>query len=86
MREIELKFFSLFSSPSPELCQKQMGIYHGDAAVLLRTEMAGILMFRTPEDKNSVVRKANELASNALTTVLADHKEPVYTVVFEGLP
>jgi len=71
---------------SPELCQKQMGIYHGDAAVLSRTEIAGVMLFRTPEDKNTVVRKANDLASAALTAVLADHKEPVYTVSFEGLP
>jgi len=70
---------------SPELCSKQMGIYHGDAAVLLRTEIAGILLMKTPESKNDVVRTANELASTALTTVLADHKEPVYTVNFEAL-
>jgi len=70
---------------SPELCQKQMGIYHGDAAVLLRTEMAGILLMRNPESKNEVVRQANEIASTALSTVLADHKEPIYTVNFEGL-
>jgi len=69
---------------SPELCSKQMGIYHGDAAVLLRTEMAGVMLYATPEDKNAVVRKANELASAALTAVLADHQEPVYTVAFEG--
>jgi len=71
---------------SPELCQKQMGIYHGDAAVLLRTEIAGVLLSKNPEDKNAVVRKANELASTALSTVLADHAEPVYTVAFESLP
>jgi hypothetical protein len=71
---------------SPELCQKQMGIYHGDAAVLLRTEIAGVLLSKNPEDKNDVVRKANELASTALSTVLADHNEPVYTVAFESLP
>jgi len=71
---------------SPELCSKQMGIYHGDAAVLLRTEIAGILLSKNPEDKNAVVRKANELASTALSTVLADHAEPVYTVAFESLP
>eukprot|EP00301_Raphidiophrys_heterophryoidea_P004059 c11797_g1_i1.p1 GENE.c11797_g1_i1~~c11797_g1_i1.p1 ORF type:complete len:369 (+),score=90.50 c11797_g1_i1:53-1108(+) len=69
---------------SPELCGKQMGIYHGDAAVLLRTEIAGIVMSKSPEDKNAVVVKANELASAALTAVLADHQEPVYTVSFEG--
>jgi hypothetical protein len=69
---------------SPELCQKQMGIYHGDAAVLLRTELAGIFMMNNPEDKNSVVRKANELASTALSTLLAQHTEPIYTVTFEG--
>jgi hypothetical protein len=70
---------------SPELCQKQMGVYHGDAAVLLRTEMAGVLLFKTPEDKNSVVLKANELAARWLTNVMSDHHEPVYTVSFEGL-
>jgi len=70
---------------SPELCQKQMGIYHGDAAVLLRTEIAGILLMKTPESKNDVVRTANEIASSSLTTVLADHKEPVYTVNFEAV-
>jgi len=69
---------------SPELCGKQMGIYHGDAAVLLRTEIAGVVLIKTPEDKNAVVVKANELASAFLTTVLADHSEPVYTVSFEG--
>jgi hypothetical protein len=63
-----------------------MGIYHGDAAVLLRTEIAGVLLSKNPEDKNDVVRKANELASTALSTVLADHSEPVYTVAFESLP
>jgi hypothetical protein len=70
---------------SPELCSKQMGIYHGDAAVLLRTEMAGILLMKTPESKNEVVKQANEIAATALTTVLADHTEPIYTVNFEGL-
>jgi len=70
---------------SPELCSKQMGIYHGDAAVLLRTEMAGILLMKTPESKNDVVRTANEIASSALSTVLSDHKEPVYTVNFESI-
>jgi len=69
---------------SPELCGKQMGIYHGDAAVLIRTEIAGVVLIKTPEDKNEAVQKANELASTALTAVLADHKEPVYTVSFEG--
>jgi hypothetical protein len=69
---------------SPELCQKQMGIYHGDAAVLLRTEIAGVMLMANPEDKNAVVRKANELASQALSATLADHTEPVYTVTFEG--
>jgi hypothetical protein len=69
---------------SPELCGKQMGIYHGDAAVLLRTEIAGVVLIKTPEDKNAVVVKANELASSFLTAVLADHSEPVYTVSFEG--
>jgi len=69
---------------SPELCSKQMGIYHGDAAVLLRTEMAGVLLYTSPEEKNGVVRKANEIATNALTLVLGDHLEPVYTVAFEG--
>jgi len=70
---------------SPELCAKQMGIYHGDAAVLLRTEMAGILLMKTPESKNDVVTTANELASSCLSTVLADHKEPIYTVNFEPI-
>lgn len=70
---------------SPELCSKQMGIYHGDAAVLLRTEIAGILLMRTPESKNAVVKTANELAAAALQTVLADHTEPIYTVNFEAL-
>jgi len=70
---------------SPELCAKQMGIYHGDAAVLLRTELAGVLLMKTPESKNDVVRTANDLASSALSTVLADHKEPVYTVNFEAI-
>jgi len=70
---------------SPELCAKQMGIYHGDAAVLLRTEIAGILLMKTPESKNDVVRTANEIASSSLTSVLSDHKEPVYTVNFEPL-
>jgi hypothetical protein len=69
---------------SPELCGKQMGIYHGEAAVLLRTEIASIVMIKTPEDKNAVVVKANEIAASALTAVLADHQEPVYTVSFEG--
>jgi hypothetical protein len=69
---------------SPELCGKQMGVYHGDAAVLLRTEIAGVVLIKTPEDKNAVVRKANEMASAALSAVLADHAEPVYTVSFEG--
>merc|ERR1711988_1794865 len=40
---------------SPELCGKQMGIYHGDASVLLRTEIAGVLLMKTPEAKNQVV-------------------------------
>jgi hypothetical protein len=71
---------------SPELCQKQMGIYHGDAAVLLRTEMAGILLMKNPENKNAVVRRANEIAAASLSNILADHQEPVYTVAFEGLP
>jgi hypothetical protein len=71
---------------SPELCQKQMGVYHGDAAVLLRTEIAGVLLRKTPEDKNAVVAKANVIAAAALETVLKDHAEPVYTVSFEGLP
>jgi len=70
---------------SPELCQKQMGIYHGDAAVLARTELAGVFLLKNPELKNSVVQRANELASEALAAVLADHKEPVYTVSFEGI-
>jgi len=70
---------------SPELCAKQMGVYHGDAAVLLRTEIAGILLMKTPESKNDVVRTANEIASSSLTAVLADHKEPIYTVNFEAL-
>jgi len=69
---------------SPELCNKQMGVYHGDAAVLLRTEMAGIALLKTPEDKNAVVRKANEMAATALSECLKDHPEPVYTVSFEG--
>jgi len=69
---------------SPELCSKQMGVYHGDAAVLLRTEMAGIALMKTPEDKNAVVRKANEMAATALSETLADHAEPIYTVSFEG--
>jgi len=69
---------------SPELCGKQMGIYHGDAAVLLRTEIAGVVLIKTPEEKNAVVVKANDLASTFLTAVLADHAEPVYTVSFEG--
>jgi len=70
---------------SPELCQKQMGIYHGDAAVLLRTEIAGVLLLKNPENKNAVVATANDLAKTALTNVLADHLEPVYTVSFEGI-
>jgi len=69
---------------SPELCGKQMGIYHGDAAVLLRTEIAGIVLIKSPEDKNQVVVQANEIASKSLTAILADHPEPVYTVSFEG--
>eukprot|EP00300_Choanocystis_sp_HF-7_P036665 c52540_g1_i1.p1 GENE.c52540_g1_i1~~c52540_g1_i1.p1 ORF type:complete len:350 (-),score=69.36 c52540_g1_i1:20-1069(-) len=69
---------------SPELCDKQMGVYHGDAAVLLRTEIAGIILTQTPEDKNACVRKANELAANALAKVLEDHSEPIYIVTFEG--
>jgi len=68
---------------SPELCSKQMGIYHGDAAVLLRTEIAGVVV--VPEDKNAVVRRANEIASNALSTMLASHAEPIYTVAFEAI-
>lgn len=70
---------------SPELCQKQMGVYHGDAAVLLRTEIAGVLLFKAPEDKNGVVLKANELAAEWLKTLFEGHKEPFYTVSFEGL-
>jgi len=70
---------------SPELCQKQMSVYHGDAAVLSRTELAGVFLLKNPENKNSVVTKANELAATALTNVLADHLEPVYTVSFEGI-
>merc|ERR1712048_769389 len=70
---------------SPELCGKQMGIYHGDAAVLLRTEMAGILLLKTPEDKNAVVRQANTMAGTAITKMLEGHTEPVYTVSFQGL-
>lgn len=70
---------------SPELCQKQMGIYHGDAAVLARTEIAGVMLMKNPENKNAVVRRANEIASTCLSTVLAGHQEPVFTVSFEGL-
>jgi len=70
---------------SPELCSKQMGIYHGDAAVLLRTEIAGIMLMKTPESKNDVVTTANEIASACLSTILADHKEPIYTVNFEAI-
>jgi hypothetical protein len=70
---------------SPELCQKQMGVYHGDAAVLVRTEIAGVILLKSPEIKNIVVQRANEIASESLTAVLADHKEPVYTVSFEGI-
>jgi hypothetical protein len=70
---------------SPELCQKQMSVYHGDAAVLLRTELAGVFLMKNPENKNAVVKRANELAATALTNVLADHLEPVYTVSFEGI-
>jgi len=70
---------------SPELCSKQMGIYHGDAAVLLRTEIAGVMLMKTPESKNDVVTTANEIASTCLSTVLADHKEPIYTVNFEPI-
>jgi hypothetical protein len=70
---------------SPELCGKQMGIYHGDAATLLRTEMAGIMLMKTPENKNAVVRKANEMSTAALVKVLEGHDEPVYTVTFTGL-
>lgn len=70
---------------SPELCGKQMGIYHGDASVLLRTEMAGVLLLDTPETKNAVVRKANDMAGTAVQKVLDGHKEPVYTVTFQGL-
>merc|ERR1712199_50338 len=51
---------------SPELCGKQMGIYHGDAAKLLRTEMAGVMLMKTPENKNAVVRKANEMSTSIL--------------------
>jgi len=70
---------------SPELCQKQMGIYHGDAAVLVRTELAGVFLLKNPEIKNAVVHRANELAAASLSNVLADHLEPVYTVTFEGI-
>merc|ERR1711907_883000 len=70
---------------SPELCGKQMGIYHGDASVLLRTEIAGVLLMKTPEAKNQVVRKANEMASAAIVKMLEGHPEPVYTVSFQGL-
>jgi hypothetical protein len=70
---------------SPELCNKQMSIYSGDAAVLSRTEIAGVLLLKNPDDKNAVVRKANDLASVWLTNILATHNEPVYTVSFEGL-
>jgi hypothetical protein len=70
---------------SPELCSKQMGIYHGDAAVLVRTEIAGVMLLKNPENKNAVVRRANDIASTSLSKVLADHLEPVYTVSFEGL-
>jgi len=69
---------------SPELCAKQMGIYHGDAAVLLRTEIAGVLLYTTPEQKNAVVRLANTIATNAIKNVLVGHLEPIYTVAFEG--
>jgi hypothetical protein len=66
---------------SPELCGKQMGVYHGDAAVLLRTEMAGVLS--SAEDKNLVVKTSNDIAAEALPAMLAAHVEPIYTVVFE---
>jgi len=69
---------------SPELCGKQMGIYHGDASVLLRTEMAGVLLIKSPESKNAVVRKANEMAAAAVVKLLEGHTEPVYTVTFQG--
>jgi len=52
---------------------------------LLRTEMAGIMLMKTPESKNDVVTTANEIASACLSTVLADHKEPIYTVNFEAV-
>lgn len=70
---------------SPELCGKQMGIYHGDASVLLRTEIAGVLLLDTPEAKNAVVRKANEMAGAAIQKMLDGHIEPVYTVTFQGI-
>jgi len=62
-----------------------MGVYHGDAAVLLRTEMAGVFLLKNADDKNGVVARANEIAAASLTNVLADHLEPVYTVSFEGI-
>merc|ERR1712146_283019 len=55
---------------SPELCGKQMGIYHGDASVLLRTEIAGVMLMKTPENKNAVVRKANEISTSILVKML----------------
>jgi len=70
---------------SPELCGKQMSIYHGDAAVLLRTEMAGILLLKTPEDKNAVVRQANEMSTTVFTKLMEDHREPLFNVQFQGL-
>jgi len=70
---------------SPELCGKQMGIYHGDAATLLRTEMAGVMLMKTPENKNAVVRKANDISTSILVKMLEGHTEPVYTVTFSGV-
>merc|ERR1711998_496585 len=70
---------------SPELCGKQMGIYHGDASVLLRTEIAGVLLLDTPEAKNAVVREANDISTSILVKMLEGHTEPVYTVTFQGL-
>jgi hypothetical protein len=69
---------------SPELCSKQMGIYHGDASVLLQTEIAGIVMSVESDVKNSVVSRAIKIATKAFTEMLKDHLEPVYTVAFEG--
>merc|ERR1712023_292249 len=81
----KIKFVLLAPMISPELCGKQMGIYHGDAATLLRTEMAGVMLMKTPENKNAVVRKANEISTSILVKMLEGHTEPVYTVTFSGV-